>query len=165
MIREEKLTKIAQERALEKLESYSVTKEGLKLALKNSFIAGANWEKENDIDIKDIGVPNICFSLIDIDDKKYDEYSKQRVERGFDDSETWSLSGTLANFLLPRLKRFNEVDMCLREDEYKEDMNNFISLLELEIRDDGIRDFTEEENKTIEKGLDAFKRLFFRLWW
>lgn len=118
-----------------------------------------------EIDIKYIDVPNICFSLTKEGDKREAEFTRQRIERGFDDSETWSLSGTLANFLLPRLIRFNELDCFKREKKYRKDMKNFISLLELEIRDNGERDFTDEEEITINKGLKAFKRIFFRLWW
>lgn len=36
-------------------------------------------------------------------------FAQQRLERGFDDSDTWSLDYTLACWLLPRLKRFREV--------------------------------------------------------
>lgn len=117
------------------------------------------------VDIKYLGVPNICFSLLDEGDKRETAYKKQRIERGFDDSETWSLSGTLANFLLPRLIRFNEVDNSERDEKYNKDMKNFIALLEYEIRDEGARNFTKKEFKQIKKGLKAFKRLFFRLWW
>src|SRR5262245_28137695 len=35
-------------------------------------------------------------------------YAKQRKERGFDDSETYSLSHTFARFIYPRLKRFRD---------------------------------------------------------
>ena len=119
----------------------------------------------NPKDSKYLGVPNICFSLTSSDDKREERFTKQRIERGFDDSETWSLSGTLANFLLPRLIRFNELDTSIRSDQEQEDYDNFQRLLELEIRDDGARVFTHEEDLLIEKGLDAFKRLFFDMWW
>ncbi len=60
---------------------------------------------DNKIDIKHIGIPNICFSLTSNDDKREVSYSEQRKERGFDDSETWSLSDTIANFIIPRLEK------------------------------------------------------------
>ena len=37
----------------------------------------------------------------------------QRGTRGWDDSETWGLDGTLARFILPRLQRFKEVTKIL----------------------------------------------------
>lgn len=55
-------------------------------------------------DPKYLGIPNIQFSLTDKDDKREKNFSKQRIERGFDDSETWSLDSTITSFILPRLK-------------------------------------------------------------
>ena len=34
----------------------------------------------------------------------------QRKTKGFDDSETWNLDNTIANFVLPRLKRYKELN-------------------------------------------------------
>lgn len=59
-------------------------------------------------DIKYMGVPNVCFSLTDASDDREEKFAKQRLERGFDGSETWSLDGTIAKFTLPRLKVFRE---------------------------------------------------------
>lgn len=36
----------------------------------------------------------------------------QRLYRGWDDSETWSLDTSFYNWLLPRLKRFTELTVC-----------------------------------------------------
>ena len=49
---------------------------------------------------------------------------KQRLERGFDDSETWSLRDTIANFIIPRLERYEEIakDFLKRESELEEDI-------------------------------------------
>lgn len=118
-------------------------------------------------DVKYLGVPNICFSLLSDDDKREELYAQQRIERGFDDSETWSLSGTMSAFLLPRLTRFIELDSrnTVRDQETIDHFNNFKKLLELENRDNGIRIFTDDENIMIEKGLDAFKEIFFKMWW
>ena len=52
-----------------------------------------------------------------------------------------------------------------RDEKYNKDMENFIALLELESRDGGARIFNKKEEKQIKKGLKAFKRIFFRLWW
>jgi len=119
----------------------------------------------NPKDIKYLGVPNVCFSLIDANDKRDELYANQRIDRGFDDSETWSLSGTMASFLLPRLIRFIKLDNSVRDAEFMEDLNNFRKLLELEIRDNGARNFTIEEKNTVSKGLKAFEKIFLLLWW
>ena len=75
------------------------------------------------IDIKYLGIPNICFSLTGKDDKREIDFIKQRLERGFDDSETWSLRDTIALFILPRLKRYQEIanDFLKRDDELVND--------------------------------------------
>lgn len=40
------------------------------------------------------GIKNVNFSLISKDDNRFEAYKKQRLERGFDDSEMWSLDCT-----------------------------------------------------------------------
>jgi len=76
------------------------------------------------VDFKYMQIPNICFSLTDADDKREMEFKKQRLERGFDDSETWSLRDTIANFIIPRLERYEEIakDFIKREPELEEDI-------------------------------------------
>ena len=41
----------------------------------------------------------------------------QRIFRGWDDSEIWSLDDTFYKWLLPRLKRFRELNICYPGDE------------------------------------------------
>ena len=134
----------------------------------------------NKIDIKYFGIPNICFSLTDKTDKREKEFIEQRIERGFDDSETWSLSDTIANFIIPRLKRFEEITKDFSEikkdfSEIKQDfsetdgefMNNVASFrkaMELVSRDEGSRIFTEEERYQVSEGLEKFPKIFMNLW-
>jgi len=63
---------------------------------------------KNKKDPKYLGIPNICFSLTDKNDVREKKFKKQRLKRGFDDSETWSLRDTIAKFIIPRLKRFKK---------------------------------------------------------
>jgi hypothetical protein len=44
--------------------------------------------KAKSVDVKYLGIPNICFSLTDKNDKREKKLSKQRMVRGFDDSPT-----------------------------------------------------------------------------
>ena len=119
-------------------------------------------------DPKYIGVPNIQFSLISKDDKREDDYSKQRIERGFDDSETWSLDNTISNFIIPRLRRFNEVtpnhppDMSMQE--WTSKIDKMIEAFELNIKDTNSF-ISDDERKKITEGLDLFREYFFNLWW
>ena len=57
-------------------------------------------------DPKNLGIPNINFSIYTDNDKREEKFLKQRLEIGFDESETWSLYTTISNFILPRLKKF-----------------------------------------------------------
>jgi hypothetical protein len=53
------------------------------------------------------GIPNVCFTNVDKADanlKLRDKWFRQRVKRGFDDTELWDLSITLLKFLQPRLR-------------------------------------------------------------
>ena len=64
-------------------------------------------------DLKELGIPNVCFSLADEiteNDELKEKYKQQRIERGFDDSELWNLDYTIASFVLPRLKRLKELN-------------------------------------------------------
>ena len=42
-------------------------------------------------------------------DERESEFIKQRLKRGFDDSETWSLCNTIVDFIVSRLERFQEI--------------------------------------------------------
>lgn len=57
------------------------------------------------------GVPNVNFSLdvaMNKDDSRYEEWTKQRMTQGFDDTEIWNLGRTLCKFLKPRLEYYKE---------------------------------------------------------
>lgn len=121
-------------------------------------------------DPKYLGIPNINFSLTSKEDEEtqYVEFSKQRIERGFDDSETWSLDMTIAKFILPRLIRLKELKQqnLLHPGELND------SREWSDIMDKMIFSFkwVVEDSETIipvevNEGLDLFREYFFRLWW
>ena len=67
-----------------------------------------------------IDIPNCSGSLVndeffmygDSDESKVEKlafYKKQRIERGFDDTELWNLFYTLSKYMLPRLIEFRKV--------------------------------------------------------
>lgn len=118
-------------------------------------------------DIKKLSIPNICFSLADPNDTREPELARQRITRGFDDSETWGLSDTIANFIIPRLERFIELEKIFlkRDSKWDYDLQNILSALRLIVRDSGSRIYSEPELKLINTGLNAFKRRFMQLWW
>jgi len=117
---------------------------------------------EEKIDIKDLEIPNICFSLTGKDDHREEYFKKQRIERGFDDSETWSLCDTITCFIIPRLERFIEINSNNR---YIEKYEKILVALKLIERDDGMWIFTEEEQRQLEEGLKLFPEYFMHMWW
>lgn len=42
--------------------------------------------------------------------KRFFQFKKQRIERGFDDSSLWELFSDLAEYILPRIKAFKEME-------------------------------------------------------
>ena len=122
---------------------------------------------EKKIDPKYMGIPNICFSLTDKDDKREKEFIKQRLSLGWDESELWSLKDTIANFIIPRLKRYQEVanKVLKRDQNLVNNIDKFLLAMELTSRDEGLALYTEEEEKQLQEGLDKFPEIFLSLWW
>ena len=118
-------------------------------------------------DIKYLNIPNICFSLTEETDNREPIYSEQRQLRGFDDSETWSLTDTICLFILPRLQRFKEINAStpaqLTEKEWNDILDKIIISLQLTCKEKGLRIWTEEESKQINEGLGLFREWFIML--
>lgn len=111
-------------------------------------------------DPKHLGIPNINFSLTKKKDEREKKFLKQRLERGFDDSETWSLDCTIASFLIPRLERLMEIS-----DSDKEIRDSILKSMKLIVRNHGDRDWTEKEEKIVFKGIRNLSKYFLKLWW
>ena len=126
-------------------------------------------------DIKKLGIPNVCFSLTDENDDREIIFSQQRKDRGFDDSETWSLRDTIGKFTLPRLKRFREITPThsdtpeypgeLSRTEWLELLDKMIIAFELLVRDKGTFILNGKEEKQYKEGMDLFHKHFLGLWW
>ena len=99
--------------------------------------------------------------------KRDKEFAKQRKTRGWDDSETWSLDNTIAKFVLPRLKRFKEVNggtpFNLTAKEWNKILDQMIKAFEIYAR--GAWDMKDKEVKIAEKGMMLFSKHFGELWW
>jgi hypothetical protein len=115
------------------------------------------------------GIPNVCFTLIDETDERWDEYEKQRLERGFDVSETWSFDATISKFIYPRLKVFLEDTKRLGVHPASlNSVDDWVAIIEKMIKGfelltlDRIK--TDDENKIIEEALDLFREYFHSLW-
>lgn len=119
-------------------------------------------------DPKYLNIPNIQFSLTDKNDGREIKFSKQRINRGFDDSETWSLDSTISKFILPRLKVFNDVKIShppsITMSEWTLIIKKIITGFELLLKDNESY-ITGEDKILIEEGLDLFRKHFLDLWW
>jgi hypothetical protein len=121
------------------------------------------------IDPKTLGVPNICFSLTDENEDHFNRselFRNQRITRGFDDSETWSLDHTIAKFIIPRLERYIELsdEILDRSEEEINDIIKFLTAMKLHLKllDE---ELSEDELLSIEDGLSVFPKIFGKLWW
>lgn len=114
------------------------------------------------------GIPNVNFSLVGKDDRRWNEFRAQRLERGFDDSETWSLDSTIAKFILPRLMCFREVNMgypsSISEQEWNDIIDRMILAFSL-LAGDAAFLTGKEDQKKIDEGLDLFAKWYTSLWW
>lgn len=123
------------------------------------------------VDVKYIDVPNICFSLIGNNDHGEIEYSKQRIERGFDNSELWSLRDTIGNFIIPRLKAFRGDGSkgCYparfeSREVWDKKLDKIILSFELLVRKSGMFDLSDKEYKKYKKGMKLYHKYFLHLW-
>lgn len=104
------------------------------------------------------------YSLV----KRRIKYLWQRLTRGWDDSDTWSLDSTIAEFVLPRLIRFKELNNGhpgnLTWDEWNNILDDMIWSMQA-IVDDKQYNYDKETDERIQKGLDLFGEYFLGLWW
>lgn len=107
-------------------------------------------------------------------------FFKQRWERGWDDSDTWSLDMVIGRFIAPRLKRFREMDtggvpgVFLRKEnptdkdferartQWNEKLDAMIAAFEIM----GAECLASPEQEKIKaKGLRLFAHWCYTLWW
>ena len=117
-----------------------------------------------------------CFSIAEDcyqdEPKKLEHYKKQREEQGFDDTETWHLDKTFALFIIPRLKRFLEVNNGYpsgeTEESYNEKINYIIKSFEYYYHNEYEHSSLDDEKVKLENAKSAVKflhDLWFHLWW
>ena len=129
------------------------------------------YQEKNPVEVSSrdpYGIPNVCFSKIKDTDDRWEEYTKQRLERGFDNSELWNLDSTIAKFIYPRLEAFYEdakagsyrPDGMNREEwlQILERMVNGFYLISLD------RIKSEEEEAVADDALRLFSQYFYTLW-
>jgi len=130
------------------------------------------------LSIKPEGLNNINFSVADDvyekDLAKKEQYRQQRFERGFDDTETWHMDRTMALFIIPRLKRFMEVNNGIpigeTEESYDEKLRFIIQAFENYYATDQYYNSVDiEERKKltddVRLAVEYLSKLWFDLWW
>src|SRR5574344_1751322 len=84
------------------------------------------------------------------------------------DNDIWSLDYTLAKYILPRLKRFKQINRSsypsfeLTKTEWKEILNKMIWSFDYIIKNNESNELLEieKENKQCQEGLDLFAKYF-----
>lgn len=110
------------------------------------------------------GMRNVCFSLITPDDARWEQSKKDRLEHGFDQSETWSLDCTIVKFVLPRLKMFRECVIGHPANYTEEEWNGILDKMIFWMENYDIHPNSELSSK-MEEGKKLFFENFEHLWW
>ena len=130
------------------------------------------------LSIKPEAINNINFSVADEiyekDNTEKEKYKQQRFENGFDDTETWHMDRTIALFIIPRLKKFIEINNGIPIGEtvesYNEKLRFIISAFEnyyatnkyYESVDDNER---KQLTDDVKLAVEYLSKLWFELWW
>jgi hypothetical protein len=109
---------------------------------------------------------------LDKKDKRYKKHMAQLKKNGFSDSETWSLDSAIAEFIVPRLKRFKQLQngfpMGLTEQQWDVIVDKMIFAFEFHLMKDNWSDNKagfDAEYEKYEEGLQLFTKWFGHLWW
>lgn len=113
--------------------------------------------------------------FLEKDDERYERHVKQLKEHGFSDAETWALDSVIAKFILPRLRRFKEVNNgfpCgLTSEKWNAILDQMIFAFDWSINceEDKYKDLTTKEQNInwlkYEVGIQQFAKYFRDLWW
>lgn len=154
------------------------------IEVESSYLISPSLYKEITLAIVDkrdpYGIPNVNFSLISEDDNRWEKYKQQRLSRGFDNSELWSLDNTIAKFIAPRIREFaknpggipGKVDFMTKDqnltDEekkkfWKEVLEKIAWTFENYTLDPPVENYNEWSDK-IDEGLVLFVEYFGCLW-
>lgn len=95
----------------------------------------------------------------------------QRLTRGWDDGDTFSLDYSLAKEILPRLKRFKEITVgdyntaSPEHQQWYDDLDKMIASFEWYGSETRWADNEFEMKEKHQEGLDLFAKHYCGLWW
>jgi hypothetical protein len=136
------------------------SKDYLTLSIKLEVLNNINFSVADDVYEKDLATREM--------------YKQQRFEQGFDDTETWHMDRTIALFIIPRLKKFIELNNGIPSGEtvesYNEKLNFIISAFEnyyatnkyYESVDDVER---KQLTDDVKQAVEYLSKLWFEMWW
>lgn len=104
-----------------------------------------------------------CANELDDNDSRLPGMIKQFEEEGMDETEMWSLTDSIAKFLIPRLDWFSKT-IPYTDEPTKETVMKMKHAFELISRDSGSRIYTKTEEQELEEGLDLFRKHLLGLW-
>lgn len=97
------------------------------------------------------------------------------------DRETWNLDANIANYILPRLKRFKEIgttypgiDEAITPDGWNEVLQKMINAFEIlgnemidkvDLSSEGWAEEIYRLNREVDEGLQLFAKYYRDLWW
>ncbi len=99
------------------------------------------------------------------------KYAFQKFFRGWDDGDTWNLDLALAKLILPRLKRFKELNIGYPSDMSFEEWNETIDkmIYSFEFYKNGKQFDWSVDNKKewakVDEGMKLFGKHYGHLWW
>ncbi len=98
-----------------------------------------------------------------IKDPRRNLYRQQRKERGFDNSELWSLDMTIIEFTLPRLKAFRDYTKSFPIDDDIKSFQDWQLIIDKMIY--GMEKYIDDtwDTEAVE-GIDLFLKYFRHLW-
>lgn len=111
---------------------------------------------------------NIYYKIKRAADKRSRRFFWQRLTRGWDDGDTFSLDYSLAKIIAPRLKRFKEVTigvpLDMKEQEWNDKLDKMIAAFEFAGSEDRWSAKPEDFKKHGE-GIKLFAEHYWQLWW
>ena len=113
--------------------------------------------------------------FIEPTDERYPKHMKQLEERGFSDTETWALESVIAEFILPRLIRFKEVNngfpATFTVETWDAVLDKMIFAFDWSLHNEDEKyDLLSEAEKAVlwknyDEGMQLFAQYFRHLWW
>jgi hypothetical protein len=113
-------------------------------------------------------LPNKKTRGIELYNSRKKRWTKQIIQNGWADYETWSLDTFLAPYISERLKLFKEKVNGVPKDitfrQWKSIIDKMIKTFEF-ISSDNYFNRTTKEQKRVEEGLFLFSKYYQHLWW